>query len=185
MITGERVALGPLRRDLAATYARWINDPEIKTRLMMSGLMTPETEEAYLEETMKASAGREPQAAAFTIYDRSDGEPIGTTALMEINWRHRRARFGIFLGERHGQGLGTEATRLVLDWAFNLLGLANVLLEVLTDNERAIRAYERAGFKRLGVRRSAILGAGGELVDELLMDAVPGDFAGSVLAGGL
>ena len=103
---------------------------------------------------------------------------------MEINWRHRRARFGIFLGDRHGRGLGTEATRLVLDWGFNMLGLANVLLEVLTDNERAIRAYERAGFRRLGVRRSAVLGAGGGQVDELLMDAVPADLGASVLQPG-
>jgi diamine N-acetyltransferase len=180
------VALGPLRRDLAATYARWINQPEVKRRLMMVGLMTPETEDTYLEETMKAAAGRDPTTAAFTIYDRADDEPIGTSSLMEINWRHRHARFGIFLGERRGQGLGTEATRLVLDWGFNMLGLANVLLEVLTDNERAIRAYERAGFRRLGVRRGAILDAGGTQVDEMLMDAVPADFGESALrAGGL
>ena len=178
------MALGPLRRDLAATYARWVNEPEIKSRLMMMGLMTPETEEAYLDEAMKAGAGREPETAAFTIYDRSDDEPFGTASLMEINWRHRRARFGILLGDRHGRGLGTEATRLVLDWGFNMLGLANVLLEVLTDNERAIRAYERAGFRRLGVRRSAVLGAGGGQVDELLMDAVPADLGASVLQPG-
>jgi RimJ/RimL family protein N-acetyltransferase len=148
---------------------------------MMVGLMTPESEEAYLDEMLKAAAGREPGAAPFTVYDRTDAAPVGTAALMEINWRHRHARFGIFLGERLGQGLGTEATSLALDWGFNMLGLANVLLEVLADNGRAIRAYERAGFRRLGVRRSAILGAGGAQVDELLMDAVPADFGASVL----
>ena len=63
--------------------------------------------------------------------------------------------FGILVGQRRGRGLGTEATRLTLDWAFHVLGLHNVMLEVLPANAPAIRAYEAAGFRRIGVRRAA------------------------------
>jgi diamine N-acetyltransferase len=181
LIEGERAALGPMRRDLAGTYAAWINRVEVKSGLKNLGILDRESEEAWLAETMQANAALEPAAANFTIYDRSDGAPVGTCALDGISHRHRRAGFGILLGERRGQGLGTEATRLTLDWAFNVLGLASVLLEVYPWNAGAIRAYEKAGFKLVGRRRDA-LERHGRRWDEIYMDAVASEFTGSVLA---
>jgi RimJ/RimL family protein N-acetyltransferase len=184
LIEGERAALGPLRRDLAATYAAWINRVEVRSGLKNLGLLDRESEEAWIAETMQANAQLEPSAANFTIYDRSDGEPVGTCALDGISHRHRRANFGILLGERRGQGIGTEATRLTLDWAFNVLSLLNVLLEVYPWNRGAIRAYEKAGFRLIGRRRGALLHHGRRW-DEIYMDAVASEFTGSVLAGRL
>ena len=83
-------------------------------------------------------------------------------------------------GERRGQGLGTEATRLVLDFAFHVLLLRNVLLETLAWNVAGLTAYERAGFRRIGVRRGAALSRG-RPTDIVIMDAVPEDFGESVL----
>ena len=103
---------------------------------------------------------------------------------MDISHRHRRAKFGIALGERRGQGLGTDATRLALDWAFTVLSLRNVLLEVYPWNAGAIRAYEKAGFKLIGRRREALLHHG-RYWDEIYMDALASDFTGSVLAARL
>ena len=60
------------------------------------------------------------------------------------------------MGDRRGQGFGTEATRLVLDFAFHALQLHNVLLETLAWNVAGLTAYERAGFRRIGVRRTAV-----------------------------
>jgi RimJ/RimL family protein N-acetyltransferase len=184
LIEGERVALGPLRRDLAETYARWMNSVELRGGLMHHGILDRVTEEAWLEEAMRANAQREPVTANFTIYDRRDGEAVGTSVLFEINARHARARFGILLGERRGEGLGTEATRLTLDWGFHVLSLRNVMLEVLPWNAGAIRAYEKAGFKLIGRRRDALL-AQGRRWDEVFMDALASEFQGSVLAAGI
>jgi diamine N-acetyltransferase len=184
LIEGERAALGPLRRDLAVMYATWINRVEVRSGLKNLGLLDRESEEAWIAETMQANAQLEPSAANFTIYDRRDGEPVGTCSLDDISHRHRRASFGILLGERRGQGLGTEATRLTLDWAFNALSLMNVLLEVYPWNAGAIRAYEKAGFKVVGRRRQALLHHGRRW-DEIYMDAVASEFTGSVLAGRL
>jgi RimJ/RimL family protein N-acetyltransferase len=102
--------------------------------------------------------------------------------LTGIDYRHARCGFGILLGERRGQGLGTEATRLALDWAFNALSLRNVLLEVMPWNAAAIRTYEKAGFRHIGRRRDALL-LHGRRWDELYMDAVADEFTGSVLPG--
>jgi RimJ/RimL family protein N-acetyltransferase len=173
-VTGERVGLGPLRRDLAATYARWLNSREVRHGLEHLGISTRETEEASVDEELKKGAEEEPKSAEFTIYDLSDGAPVGTAGLFDISHMHACGKFGILLGERRGQGLGTEATRLVLDWGFTTLNLRNVLLEVLAWNEPALRSYERAGFRRIGVRRAAVMSRG-ERVDVVLMDVVPGD----------
>jgi diamine N-acetyltransferase len=182
LIEGERVALGPLRRDLAESYARWLNRPEVRVGLSHLGILERTAEEAWLDATLKQNAEHVPHVAHFTVHDRHDGAPVGTCALMDIDHHHLRARFGIVLGERRGEGLGTEATRLSLDWAFNHLSLRNVLLEVMPWNGAGIRAYEKAGFKLVGRRRDAIL-LHGRRWDEVYMDAVANEFTGSVLAG--
>jgi diamine N-acetyltransferase len=182
LIEGDRAALGTLRPDLAETYARWVNRVDVRLGLVHLGLFERGSEEAWVTETLAANAKPRPASVNFTIYDRADGEPVGTTGLFEIDWRHDRSYFGILLGERRGQGIGSEASRLVLDWAFHMLSLRNVMLEVLTWNAAAIRAYEKAGFRVIGRRRDALL-ANGRRWDEVLMDAVPADFTGSVLAG--
>jgi diamine N-acetyltransferase len=177
---GERAALGPLRRDLVATYAGWVNDPEVKHGLMYLGIVTPEFEATYVDEAVKESGGMTPTAAHFTIHDRSDGAPVGTAALMAINHRNGTARFGILLGERRGRGIGADAAHLVLDWGFTMLALHNVVLDAGAWNTRALRAYERAGFREIGRRRGALIRLG-ERHDEVLMDAVATEFEGSVL----
>jgi len=181
VLTGERVGLGPLRRDLAETYGRWVNDPGVRFGLEHLGLATRETEETWVDDAVKSGSEKEPGSANFTVYDLSDREPIGTASLFEISYMHSSGNFGIALGERRNQGLGREATRLTLDWGFHVLGLQNVLLEALAWNTAAIRAYENAGFRRIGTRRKAAMSRG-EHSDVVLMDAVRADFKGSLLA---
>lgn len=180
IVVGEKVALGPLRRDLAPVYARWANSLEVRRGLGILGVLTPESEEKWVDDSIKAGAEQEPKGVEFTVYDLGDGAPIGTAGLFRIEHVHGTGMFGIALGERRGQGFGTEATRLVLDFGFHVLGLRNVMLEVLAWNTGAAKAYEAAGFRRIGVRRNARVSGGGR-TDALLMDAVPEDFGPSAL----
>jgi diamine N-acetyltransferase len=180
IVVGEKVALGPLRRDLAATYARWANQLEVRRGLEYLGISTPQSEEKWVDDNIKEGAENEPKGVEFTIYDRADSTPVGTAGLFQIHHAQGTGRFGIAIGERRGQGLGTEATRLVLDFAFHVLNLRNVLLEALEWNAAGLTAYERAGFRRIGVRRGAAM-TGGRPTDVVLMDAVPEEFGASVL----
>jgi diamine N-acetyltransferase len=180
IVVGERAALGPLRRDLAPSYARWANQIDARRGLDRLGIATPDSEEKWVEDNLKQGAEREPKAVEFTIYDRSDTAPVGTAGLFGIEHAHGSARFGILVGERRGQGLGTEATRLVLDYAFHVLHLHNVMLEVLEWNRAGVKAYERAGFRHIGVRRDAVMSRGCR-THVVLMDAVADDFGASVL----
>ena len=181
IVVGEKVALGPLRPDLAAAYARWMNQLEVRRGLDQQGIATPQSQEKWVEENIEKGAKREPKAVEFTVYDRTDSAPVGTAGLFDIVHAHGRAEFAIALGERRGQGLGTEATRLVLDFAFHVLQLRNVLLVTLAWNVAGLTAYERAGFRRVGVRRGAVMSRG-RPTDFVIMDAIPEDFGASVLS---
>jgi diamine N-acetyltransferase len=180
LAVGERVALGPLRVELAGHYARWMNQTDVKRGTGALGVMTPEAEREWVQDRVKEGAARRPSVASFTVYDRSDLAPVGTTALMGIDHRDRTAEFGISMGDRRGQGLGTDAARLTLDWGFTVLSLHNVLLRALDWNATALASYRGAGFHELGRRREAVL-SDGRLCDEVYMDALASEFTGSVL----
>ena len=87
------------------------------------------------------------------------GRLIGDIELDHIAWRSGDAELRIRIGEREhwDQGYGTEAVILMLTHAFAALNLKRVYLRVFSFNERAIRCYRKAGFKREGilVRRTA------------------------------
>jgi len=180
IIAGDRVALGPLRRDLAGLYARWMNQLEVRRGLDFLGVASRQSQEKWVDENLERSGEREPSAVEFTVYDRRDSAPVGTAGLFGINHAHARATFGIVIAERRGEGIGTEATRLALDFGFHVLHLRNVLLETLEWNVAGLTAYERAGFRRIGVRRGAAMSRG-RRIDVVFMDAVPEDFGESVL----
>ncbi|HET7036228.1 MAG TPA: GNAT family protein [Thermomicrobiaceae bacterium] len=178
-IVGDKVALGPLRRDLLPLYQRWINDfSTLRTLAQLPRPMTMEQEESWYD---SASAGKDDQFN-FTIYERATLRAIGNTALAEVDFRNRTCSFGILIGEEaaRGQGCGTEATRLMLDFAFTALGLHNVMLTVYDFNEAGKRAYQKAGFREFGRRREARF-MGGTYWDELYMQALSTEFTSPAL----
>jgi diamine N-acetyltransferase len=180
VLTGERAALGPLKRDHLPMFARWINDPEVRRGLAYRGLANEDAEVKWYEEMTEAGRQPRPSAVGFAVHDAADGELVGVCGIEGIDHHFSRAELGIFLGRRRGTGIGTDATRLALDWAFNVFGLRNVMLETYEFNEQAQRAYERAGFREIGRRRDAV-SVMGRRWDSLLMDAVAADFESPVL----
>ena len=177
-IEGELVALGPLRRDLLPLYQRWLNDLDTTRTLDLPPQpMTIEKEQDWYEGQVKAE-----HDTTFTIYERETQRPIGNTGLHKIDHRNRTATYGIVIGEPdcRGKGYGTEATRLMLDFAFIALGLNNVMLMVFEYNPAGIKAYEKAGFKEIGRRRKSRM-MGGKLWDDIYMDCLSSEFESPVL----
>lgn len=177
-IGGERVALGPHRRDLIPTYLRWIND---FSALRTLGANAPAPTTLEQEEAWYAST--EPNTVRFTIYERATWRPVGATELHAIDHRNRSAVFGILIGEAdaRGRGFGSEATRLTIDYAFTAIGLHSVSLTVAEFNLAGRRVYERAGFRECGRRRECRR-LGDRLWDELTMDCLATEFEGSGLS---
>ena len=177
-IVGERVALGPIRRDLIETLLRWSNDFAVRRSF---GIPEPTTLEQQAALYDRAIADND--AAFFTLYARDGWRPIGFTYLEGIVWRDRTAEFGILIGEAdaRGKGYGTEATTLMLDYAFTALGLHSVMLRVYAYNLAGKRAYEKAGFREFGRRRESKL-MGGRLWDQIYMEALATEFTSPLLA---
>ena len=94
-----------------------------------------------------------PTSIIFGI--ETDGKLIGLTSLDKINWISRNAYISIAIYDTNfwGRGIGEEATRLLLEYAFEYLNLYKINLEVYEYNERAIKLYKKIGFKEEGKLR--------------------------------
>lgn len=180
-MVGDLVALGPIRRDLLPLYQKWMNDFTTTRNLSIQpNPMAWEKEEAWYERA--STRDGEPM---FTIFEKSTGRPIGNTGI-GFDFRNRSGNFGICIGEAdcRGKGYGTEATRLMLDFAFTAHGIHNVMLVVYEFNRGAIRCYEKAGFKEFGRQRQCLF-MGGRLWDMVYMDCLATEFESPVLATAL
>lgn len=166
-LRGERIGLGPLRGDLLDTYLRWVNDLRVsRTLALPSRPHTRAMQERWLEGSLVSR-----DDVIYTIYVLEAMRPIGNIGLHDIDHGSATAEFGILIGEvdAWGQGYGTEATKLILNYGFDVLGLHNVQLECYANNPAGVRVYERAGFKHVGVRRGAKR-IGRKRVDIIIMD---------------
>lgn len=83
----------------------------------------------------------------FAIADADTDEYLGTISLKDIDIHNKAAEYAIATRkEVHGKGIAKQATGLILKKAFSEYGLHRVYLNVLADNDAAIRLYERCGF---------------------------------------
>jgi [ribosomal protein S5]-alanine N-acetyltransferase len=103
-----------------------------------------------------ASSPPDPRTCTWMV--EYDGHCIGSAGL-EVNPVQHSAEYtvGLFVAALRGRGLGREVTRLVLAWAFDVLGVHRVELQAVASNSRAINCYLACGFRQEGVRREAEL----------------------------
>lgn len=157
-----------LPEDLAAA-SRWYRDPEISrlTRYQSEPMSEPEIERFFHSRLLA------PDALAYAIVEKTSRRLVGFTTFSSLDPDNGSVLFHITIGERDawGRGLGTEATRLMLGHAFERLGLHRVGLSVFAFNTRAVRAYEKAGFRVEGRLRDAIH-RDGRYWDEVQMGAL-------------
>lgn len=106
----------------------------------------------------------------FFLILAPDGKIIGESVINEIDWELRCANFriGLYHQTERGKGIGTWATELTRDFAFEKLKLHRLELDVYSFNPRAEKVYVKAGFKREGVLRAAVMD-GDKYADDILM----------------
>jgi RimJ/RimL family protein N-acetyltransferase len=173
-LSGARVRLRPLERsDVNVRYAAWLNDADV-TRFLEVG--TFPTSLVELEQFYASVATRRDQVL-LAIVDRETDAHVGNVKLGPIDWIHRRGTLGILVGERSawGRGIGTEATRLIIEYAFDRLDLRRIDLGVYADHAGAIRVYERVGFRVEGRFREDVY-HGGAYRDRLWMGLLRSEY---------
>jgi len=149
------VAVDP--EQIAPLFARWGRDADYLRQLDSNPaqLWSASAIQRWIKKEQEKDGLRD---LVFMIESVKEAKPIGFVALDGIQWSHGEAWLGIGIGERayRGQGLGTEAVRLILQYAFTELNLHRVSLSVFEYNPRALRSYEKAGFQVEGRERGAL-----------------------------
>ena len=171
MIQGQKTKLRAIEREDLPTFVRWFNDPEVRQYLAMYMPMSMAEEEQWFEHQLEDRDGK-----VFAI-ETEDSVHIGNIGLHSIDWKNRRAYLGIVIGEKEywGRGYGSDAIRALLGFAFGEVNLHRVYLTVYGYNERAIRCYEKCGFRHEGRLREARF-SDGRYHDELMMGILREEF---------
>jgi RimJ/RimL family protein N-acetyltransferase len=167
---GKQCYLSPINLNDAEKFTEWLNDLEVTQHLMLyQHIISVESEKGFLERLSKDHN--------YSIIDNDTNELIGNCGYADIDNLNQTAEIGIFIGNKNywDRGYGKEALSLLLDYGFKALNLHNVFLRVYSFNERAIKCYEKTGFKIIGKNREALL-RNGERHDIILMDILQRDF---------
>lgn len=163
-LSSKTVRLRPVRESDLPHFQRWLADEEL--RRWMGGM----EEQPTIEEEFDWYVNRrqDPDSILWTI-ETADGVLLGSVEL-RLSPQNRRAEVGITILDRShwGEGYGTEAMRLVLEYAFGELELNRVDLTTDAENARAIRSYEKCGFVREGLMRKYRMFKG-ETIDSIAM----------------
>ncbi|TFG33564.1 N-acetyltransferase [Candidatus Thorarchaeota archaeon] len=174
MYYGERVYLRALDVSDSDTIIEHWNSLDFHRYL---GVPLPRSRrymEIWLEKRSIADPWRD-GLLELAIVDKHSSEFLGLAHLEDIRRPHSRAEFGISIHnpKNLSKGYGTDATRVMLWIGFNILGLHSIYLDTMEANFRAIRTYEKVGFRRVGLLRETEFLDGtykGLLVMDILRD---------------
>jgi RimJ/RimL family protein N-acetyltransferase len=154
MLKGERVILRAIERDDLEAMWAWNNN--LQTEVLGGGDPPMPQSLASVQAGFEAEAAKGERNTQFAI--ELDARLIGVVALHRFDATARVCELGIVIGDPNsrGKGYGRDALRTVLAYAFRYLNLHKVYLRVNGTNERAIRAYQAAGFTEEGRLRQHV-----------------------------
>ena len=141
----ERISFVEVSERLIPDYLVMINDIEHVDRFLGGAHdpYTAESEISWVRENL------EKNAPVFSMIEKATGQFIGNIELMEPHDGEAELGIAITAGKQD-KGFGTEAVPALLAYGFDRLGLNRVFLRVFPENRRAIRVYEKCGFREYG-----------------------------------
>lgn len=149
---GKKILLRQLQLSDSDTYFKWINNKELVEFNSSYRPVSSFAHNNWFENVSKKS-----DLVIFSIEELQTKKLIGSCSLRNIDFIHRNAELQIRIGEENllGKGYGSEAVELLLKFGFNNLNLYRIYLHVFEDNIRAIKSYEKNGFEKEGLLKSA------------------------------
>ncbi|MFC7322358.1 GNAT family N-acetyltransferase [Halobacillus campisalis] len=158
ILRGPRVHLGPVTDEHLDTISKWFNNSFFLRRLDAFPAR-PRSVDSLKEWRNEAA-----DSNTEFIFSICEGDTfIGYVSLDGILWNQRNGWLAIAIGDpsHQGEGYGTEAMKLLIDYAFYELNLHRLQLTVFEYNQPAIWLYEKLGFTYEGAQREFILRDGG------------------------
>jgi RimJ/RimL family protein N-acetyltransferase len=166
-MNSKPIYLRALELDDLDRIHKWHNDPALYQTL--GGAFRP-ISRAACESWLRKKIAYSTTELNLAICLTTTSQQIGNTYLRNIDWVARHAEAHIFIGdsEQRGKGYGTIARRLLIEYAFEKLGLMRLYVFVLADNQASIRMNEKCGFVLEGrLRKHAF--KEGEFKDVIVM----------------
>jgi RimJ/RimL family protein N-acetyltransferase len=174
ILEGERVVLRPLEEGDIKFLHRWGSDSEI---MALTGDVEPMSLEGARAFYDKVQI--EDNRLWFTVVVKDGDRPIGEAGLLRMFKPWHTTDLTMIIGEKDawGKGYGTEAIRLLLDYTFQELNFHRVAVGVVGFNERALRFYEKIGFKKEGIQRDGYY-IEGKYSDFIMMSILREEYVG-------
>ena len=175
VLRGRSTFLRAVERTDVPALVPWFNDHATSRFLTTRAPMSIAQEERWFEGILEKQGT---SAWFFLICRLGNDTAIGTIGLFEVDQTNGSAGIGISIGDptNTGQGLGTDALEILLDFGFGRLRLERMYLDVYDFNARAIRSYEKAGLTREGVARHGAYREG-RFVDVVAMSILRDEWA--------
>ena len=131
---------------------KWINDPLNNTHLHYDLPLEVEKTQVWFEKNKD-------RTDRYDAVIEVDGVPVGLIGLLGIDMRNLKAEYYVCLGEQSakGKGVASQASRLILEYAFGTLGLNKVYLYTEFENTGAQRLFERMGFDKEGLMKEDLI----------------------------
>lgn len=159
LFESSKIFLRKMMSDDVELYHAWRNDIDVmkSTAPFLDNYHLEETREFVNQVILGSQFSK-----SYIIVEKESNTPIGITSLINIDYKNRNAEFIIDIGDKNfwGKGYGTEAMKLILDYSFLEMNLHRISLRVFSFNNKAIKLYEKMGFKCEGRSRESIFREG-------------------------
>lgn len=164
-LENDLIILRPIDDSDTENIVAWRNKESVRKHFIYQRDFTPEGHREWLENMVKTG-----RTAQFIIYSKQLKKDVGSVFLRDIDTDNKKAEYGIFIGEdsARGHGLGTAAAELIVMYGFDELNLHKIFLRVFAENLRAVKSYEKAGFKQEAYLKDEVC-ISGEFRDIILM----------------
>ena len=144
------VELVPFEKKFLDIVTKWNYDPEVSLYFSKRAPQSRDQQLLWLHNTLKDSSKKK-----FIIIHQVSKNPVGMVSLMKINLTEKQAEFGITIGEKNywGTGVAAAASNMLMHYAFQVMTLQRLYLNVFENNSRAIHFFSGLGFEKTGASK--------------------------------